>query len=295
VALQTDGTLWTWGLNSSGQSGDGPTSQRLRPVPAIGAWSSVAHGTSFSLGVKTDGSLWTWGNNSSGQLGDGTTTNRSAPARIGTGNDWASAAGGSNHSLAIKTDGTLWSWGSNSTGQLGDPAIATTGRTAPGQVGLASDWARIACGTTYNLAIKTDGTLWCWGLNNVGQLGDGTTTNRNTPTQVPGLSQVAQVGMSGIQIKGEYGHTCARTQDGAVYCWGGNTGGELGSTPGDFVRSPQRVPGVDAVSTLGVGALHTCAARSAGVFCWGRGDDGQLGNGSIVASSPAIASLLTCP
>lgn len=281
-----------WGYNNHGQLGDGGTSN-AGPITLEGIERPAVLATGFdhACALQVGGKVLCWGKNERGQVGNGSTGTKVKPTEVKVDNV-AELAAGFSHTCARKNDGAVVCWGANGGGERGDTDNAD--RSAPGSA-VFQGATRIAAGVSHTCAIKADGTLWCWGLNNVGQLGDGTTTNRNVPTQVPGLSRVAQVGMAGIQIKGEYGHTCARTQDGAVYCWGGNTGGELGTAAGDFVRSPQRVPNIEGVSALGVGGLHSCAARPSGVFCWGRGDDGQLGNGSIVASSPPIASLLTCP
>jgi YD repeat-containing protein len=138
------------------------------------------------VAVKTDGTLWAWGYNGFGELGDGTTTQRVTPVQVGTDTRWASVAAGQWHTVAVKTDGTLWAWGNNSYGQLGDGT--TTQRHAPVQVGIDTNWASVAgsvaAGYGHTVATKTDGTLWAWGYNASGQLGNGTTTQRVTPMQV---------------------------------------------------------------------------------------------------------------
>lgn len=193
LAIKTDGSMWGWGQNANGEIGDGTTSSRLSPVSNVGgnSWSKVSLGTWTAGAIKTDGTLWTWGFNGGGQLGDNTTSNRSSPVTTaGGGNNWKFVAAGQYLMSAIKTDGTLWTWGYNSYGALGDGT--TTGRSSPGTTfSGGNNWKQTSAGQTGNyfegmMAIKTDGTLWAWGINNYGRLGDGTTSTRSVPVQISG-------------------------------------------------------------------------------------------------------------
>ena len=186
AAIKTDGTLWTWGQNSNGQLGDNTATRKSSPVQTIAGgtnWSSVAGGVFHTAATKTDGTLWMCGQNSSGQLGDNTTIRKSSPVQtIAGGTNWSSVAGGVYHTAAIKTDGTLWTWGTNAFGQLGDNTLIH--RSSPVQVvGFATNWSSVACGYYSTYALKKDGTLWAWGFNGYGQLGDNTIANKSSPIQ----------------------------------------------------------------------------------------------------------------
>jgi alpha-tubulin suppressor-like RCC1 family protein len=187
AAIKTDGTLWTWGYNANGQLGDNTTTQRNTPVTTFAGgnnWKQVSCGTFHTAAIKTDGTLWTWGLNSFGQLGINNTTFGvyilTPVTTFAGGTNWKSVAGGFYNTIAIKTDGTLWTWGDNNYGQLG--INATNPRSIPSTTFAGgTNWKQVSGGYNHIAAIKTDGTLWTWGRNFYGQLGDNTTINRLTP------------------------------------------------------------------------------------------------------------------
>ena len=186
AAIKTDGTLWIWGLGTSGQLGDDTTISKSSPVQTISGgndWKSVNLGSAHSAAIKTDGTLWLWGNNGSGRLGDNTITARSSPVQtVSGGTNWRSVSLGDQHSAAIKTDGTLWLWGSGTSGRLGGNTI--TARSSPIQtVSGGTNWRSVSLGNAHSAAIKTDGTLWLWGLGTSGRLGTNNTTARSSPVQ----------------------------------------------------------------------------------------------------------------
>jgi len=225
VAIKTDGTLWTWGRNSLGELGVNNTTDRSTPVTTLlggNNWKSVDCGDQHTAAIKTDGTLWTWGDNSFGQLGVNNSINRSTPVTtLLGGNNWKSVSGGNFHTTSIKTDGTLWTWGDNSNGQLG--VNDTTRRSTPVTTLLGgTNWKSVASGSNHTTALKTDGTLWSWGLNNFGQLGVNDTTNRNTPvTTLLG-------GTNWKSVVGGGNRTVALKTDGTLWTWGVNTSGQLG-------------------------------------------------------------------
>jgi alpha-tubulin suppressor-like RCC1 family protein len=154
---------------------------------ALTNWSTVSAGYSHVLATKTDGTLWAWGNGANGKLGDSTTINKSSPIQIGALTNWLNVSAGY-MSLSLKTNGTLWSWGYNAQGDLG--LGNTTSYSSPKQVGALTTWSKIFANNLGggNLAIKTDGTLWSWGVNAQGQLGLGNRTYYSSPKQVGSLT-----------------------------------------------------------------------------------------------------------
>jgi len=239
LAIKTDGTMWGWGNGTDGRVGNGTafaTNNSPVQIGALTTWSKISGGAYHSMAIKTDGTLWTWGFNSQGQLGDGTITSRSSPVQIGALTNWSKVAGGSQHTLAIKTDGTLWAWGYNFLGALG--LSNTTKYSSPVQVGSLTTWLEIAAGAYYNsFAIKTDGTLWSWGYNNEGQLGNGTTNNENSPIQVGALTTWSQIAGG----NGSGGYAKAITTSGHLYMWGRNNEGQLGLGNTTNYSSPKQV------------------------------------------------------
>ena len=155
-------------------------------IGALTDWADVSASVfvGFCLAVKTNGTIWSWGVNGRGQLGHNNTANRSSPTQIGALTNWSKIATGGNYgfSVSAKTDGTLWSWGSNANGQLGDNTVAD--KSSPIQVGALTNWSKVAAGFTLSLSVKSDKTLWSWGAGTSGQLGDNTTIAKSSPVQI---------------------------------------------------------------------------------------------------------------
>ena len=284
LVLKSDGTVWAWGYNYSGQLGNGTTIDSSTPVQVIGLSNIIyiSAGNSHSMALKSDGTVWTWGLNSSGQIGNGTTTNRTTPIQVtGLNNVKAISAGGS-HSIALKSDGTVWAWGLNGSGQLGDGT--TTSSTTPVQVQGLNDIAAVSAGGSYSLILKNDGTVGAWGSNSNGQLGDGTTTSRTTPGQVTGLSGITAISA------GEY-HVMALKSDGTVWAWGLNVYGQLGiaiAIP-PFALVPAQVQSLNGITAISAGSYHSMALKNdETVWTWGFNSYGQLGDGTTANSTTPV-------
>jgi alpha-tubulin suppressor-like RCC1 family protein len=246
MAINKAGVMYGWGRNFNGQLGDDSKTDRLVPTrvatttttgtPAVTVtWTAVAAGATHTLARAMDGSLYVWGGNTKSQLGNGGTTDVQKPAKVGT-STWASVAAGGTHSLGIRADGTLWAWGDNSSGQLGVPTSnAAVTATAPTQVGTATNWSVIASGLAHSLAVRTDGTLYGWGANSNGQVGNGSTVNVGTPTQIG-------TAITWVTVEAGLQHSAALQKDNTVWLWGRNTEGQLGNGTQTDVTAPAALP-----------------------------------------------------
>ncbi len=194
LAIGAAGAMWTWGNNSEGQLGDQTTTNRLTPVRLAGPTSmiQVAAGVDYSLGLRSDGTVWSWGGNEAGQLGDGTTTQRGKPEEVVGLAHIIQVAAGFGSSFALRSDGTLFAWGDNDKGQLGDGT--TTSRLSPEQVPGLTGVTAVSAGLASTLAIVGPShTVYGWGWNDAGEVGDGTETDRfsPTPTSLNGVTAIA--------------------------------------------------------------------------------------------------------
>lgn len=187
IVIKNDDTLWGWGSNSSGSLGNGTIINILTPtlINANNNWKTVSCGGGHTLALKNDNSLWCWGQNDHRQIGNGNNINQLIPIQIGTSTNWKMISGGGIYSLALKNDNTLWGWGTNTYGQLGN-GLSGGDIHVPTQANINTDWVKIFASPlgSSSMAIKNNASLFAWGYNSDGQLGDGTIIQRNSPVQV---------------------------------------------------------------------------------------------------------------
>jgi alpha-tubulin suppressor-like RCC1 family protein len=287
VARKSDTTVYAWGSNDALQLGRAIGVSKLATPTRIEAFDSanitaIASGYAHNLALDSDGALWAWGGNSYGQLGDASTTDRNIPVQVLTLTDVSSMAGGDQHSAAVKTDGTVWVWGKAGIGSQDgsdntSPEQATTNGTDP-----VTGGSEVACGSFHTLLLKTDGTVWAWGDNTYGQLGNGASGAASLfPVQVSGLSGIVAVSA------GEY-HSIALKNDGTVWAWGYNSNGQLGNGAfGGSSSTAAQVPGLSGIVAVAAGDDFTLAQKSDGTIVgWGDNSYGVLGDGAT-ASRPA--------
>jgi alpha-tubulin suppressor-like RCC1 family protein len=266
--------------NADGELGNNSLTDQSTPA-LVGSLSGVAEvsgGVYHTCARTTDNKLWCWGYNGNGELGDGTTTDRSVPAQVtGLGTTVAGVSAGDGYTCATTTNGQLYCWGWNGEGELGNGSLVNS--SVPVQVtDLANSVASVTTGLYHTCARKSDNTLWCWGVNEDGELGNGNTTDNSRPVQVSGLSNVAAVAV------GDY-HTCARTTDNKLWCWGFNGSGQLGDGTTVTRITSTQVTSLGATATEVVaGASHTCARKTDNsLWCWGYNASGQIGDGSTTS------------
>jgi alpha-tubulin suppressor-like RCC1 family protein len=290
--------------------------------PTNSAVVALAGGGAHSLALKSNGTVWAWGLNSWGQLGTGTFTGTavngyvcvSTPVQVlglpsqTDGRTIVAIAAGYWHSLALKSDGTVWAWGDNTYGELGNGTFAGTaiysntdyllgtGIATPAQVlgpngtGALTGIVAIAAGCYHNLALKSDGTVWAWGENSYGELGNGTFTSTTPyglalPAQVSGLSSI-------IAIGGGFGFSSALKSNGTVWASGYNANGQLGNgtftgngPPGDRTDTFGQVIGLSGVLAISAGFEQTLAIHSdSTAWAWGNDQWGELGNGTFTTT-----------
>jgi alpha-tubulin suppressor-like RCC1 family protein len=284
--------MFTWGSNAYGQLGDNTTIHRSSPVQTIAGgtnWKQATFGINFCGAIKTDGTLWMWGRNDTyGQLGDNSVSHRSSPVQtVAGGSNWNQVSCGQWHTAAIKTDGTLWTWGRNSYGQLGY-TISVHNQSSPVQtISGGTNWKQVSCGGNYTAAVKTDGTLWLWGLNQAGQIGDNSVTNRSSPVQT------VTGGTNWSQVSCGFFHTVALKNDGSLWAWGVGNYGNIGDNAAVHRSSPiQTISFGNNWKQIAAGQTYTVAIKTDGtLWSWGNGFYGQIGNNTINNYSSPVQTI----
>lgn len=257
---------------------------------------SVWGGARSTIILKSDGTVWTWGANFSGKLGIGETNDVRAltpvevhdAANVSYLNSVKAIMGGEIHNVALKSDGTVWCWGWNAFGQLGDGT--TNNSWVPTQAGLTAsppltNVVKLGGRPYFTLAEKADGTIWAWGMNQFGQMGNGTLTPFSSPpNNVPGMVSNSQPGgpiNGALQITCGYQFGAALATNGTVWTWGGGSHGEQGTGSTTTNYSPVQVPGLTNITQISAGWFHILARKADGtVWAWGNNAYGEIGDGT---------------
>lgn len=278
-AVRSDDTLWCWGSNLAGRTGlNTTTGNTLVPtqISGGGSWKMTSLGHDHSCGIKTDNTLWCWGTNQFGRTGLNTTSgNTLVPTQVSGGGSWKSVSLGYQVTCAIKSDDTLNCWGNNANGATA--MNTTTGNTiVPTGVNGGGSWKTISVslsnGSNHSgCAIKSDDTVWCWGSNSYGNLGDGTTTQRIVPTAISG-------GGSWRLVEAGNMHSCGIKSDNTAWCWGYNSEGQLNDGTTTQRTSPTAVISGGSWKALYTGFANTCGIRADNqIYCWGSNTNSIMG------------------
>lgn len=274
--IMADDTMRCWGDGMNGRLGNAGTAPSATPVTLSGGgtWKSVGLGRDHTCGIKSDDTAWCWGHGSWGARGDGsTTTTRTTPVIVSGGYTWKMVSGGAGFTCGIQTNDSLWCWGVGPNGQRGD-GTTTTSQTTAIAVSGGGTWKKVSAGVGHACAIKSDDTLWCWGLNTDAQLGDGTTTQSLVPVAVSG-------GGTWKNVYAADSHTCAMKSDDTLWCWGRGSTGLLGNVSlASPVSTPSAVTGGHKWKSADAGANTSCGIIfDDTAWCWGDSRYGQLGAG----------------
>lgn len=273
-ARSSDGGVRCWGWNDAGQLGDGTLADSLTPVLVSGppgGFLRVKAGHLHTCAQKTSGGLACWGDNTHGQLGTGTTVPATTPQDVvGLVGDVVSFDVGYDHTCAVLADRTVRCWGGNRSGQLGNGTADAPALSPVDTPGLAA--TSMTAGRVHSCAVRTDGAALCWGDNASGQLGIGSLDAAAVPSVVSALPVAA------IRVSARDRHTCAVTAGGALYCWGANRQGQLGTGSTTSSQVPVGVTGLASGATaVAAGGEHTCAVVDGAAKCWGSNGEAQLG------------------
>ncbi len=308
VSIHSDGTLYSWGNNTSGQLGDNSETQRTTPVPVYTSGvlngksiTDVSAGWYHSVALDSDGKLYAWGDNTNGQLGDNSTTSSSVPVTVNTsgvlnGKTITAIAAGVDHTLALDSDGKVYAWGDNTSGQLGDGsnseseipvAVSTSGILSTKTI------TAIAIGFYFSVALDSDGKVYTWGYNASGQLGNNSTTDSNVPVAVNTSGVLS--GKTITAITAGNSHCLILDNAGSLFSWGANNDGQLGNGTyaADSVAITVNMTGVlsgKSINTISTGRYHSIALDSDGkVYSWGLNGSGNLGDASYTKRTTAVA------
>jgi alpha-tubulin suppressor-like RCC1 family protein len=280
--VASDNRAYCWGQNVVGQLGDGTTTQRARPtlVATSLRFVMVSAGSAHTCGITTDNRAFCWGDNQWGQLGDGTITRRLTPMAVAGGRHFSQVHSGSVHTCAVNLVDAAFCWGLNTSGWLGNNT--TTASRIPVNVRAGGVTFRNVFATgVHTCGAATNFVGYCWGRNEDGQLGDGTTIRKLKPTQVLGGHSFRQVTAGAVHGGSWNSVSCGLTTDDRAYCWGDNRFGALGDGTTDHRSQPVAVSGGFLFEAISIGGVHTCGVTPGhAIYCWGSNGNWQLGNGT---------------
>jgi len=274
-ALTAAGVAWCWGRNDQGQLGRSSIGNDTLPGPLVSAlrFTTLSAGAGHTCGLDARGLAYCWGVDATGQLGDGTFGFSATPHGVFNDIVFATVAAGGAHTCALTGAGAAYCWGGNTAGQLGSGS-GNNLSTVPSLVAGGLTFDRVAAGAATTCALTVSGAAYCWGANDVGQLGTGVADSlARTPQPVTGALTFRTITVGGR-------HACGLTTDSLAYCWGDDANGQLGDGPATTTPSPSPVPvsGGLHFSDLHAGASHTCGITGdLVIYCWGLGTQGQLG------------------
>jgi alpha-tubulin suppressor-like RCC1 family protein len=303
--LTTEGNAWCWGDNTYGQLGDGTTSSQWGAMSAptqVGGglkFASLAAGGSFTCGLTSDGTAYCWGSNAYRALGNGGSSYyKLGPFPVATNLKFTALTAGAEHACGIAKDGATYCWGNAYYGQVGDGTVGyrtvptmvisqSAPSPTPTAVPLPNRLASLSTGRGHSCGLTWNGSAYCWGWNDFGQVGDGTRgADRARPVAVAGNHVFVSISAGGF-------HTCGLTKAGAAYCWGSPSDGQLGDGTVNQLTAqttPVAVLGGLMFSAVATGSAHTCAITAAGeAWCWGDNSSGQLGDGTTTDRSIPVA------
>ena len=301
-AILDNGAVSCWGYGNSGQLGNGGISGKSTPTltSSLGTGRTavaLSSGGRHTCAILDNGAVSCWGDGAWGRLGNGGTSDKSTPtltSSLGTGRTAVALSSGTWHTCAILDNGAVSCWGEGGYGQLGNGGISDkTSPTLTSSLGTGRTAVALSSGAYHTCAILDNGAVSCWGRGTDGQLGNGATSDKSTPTLTSSLG----TGRTAVALSSGGFHTCAILDNGAVSCWGDGDYGRLGNGGSSAKTTPTLTSSLGTGRTavaLSSGRFHTCAILDNGaVSCWGDGDDGRLGNGATSdKSTPTFTSSL---
>lgn len=280
-AIVAGGAAYCWGLNATGQIGDGGGTDDSLPTKVLGGltFTAISSGSDNTCGLVGSGEAYCWGDNAAGQLGDGTATSSAVPVKVLGGHLFASIEVGQAHVCALTPAGEAYCWGDNGNGRLGDNT--TVDRPTPTLVAGAHTFTMISAGFTHTCGLRNDGVVLCWGQGASGRIGDGGNADRRVPTPVAGSTTYTAVSAGGF-------FTCGLAVGGAAECWGQGNNGAIGNGSNFSVSVPTPVSGGLTFTTIRSAESHNCGLVGTEAYCWGLNSAGELGDGTTATRNVPV-------